>query len=207
MTDPQPRENRILGGAGGLKSGPPVYFPKCPSGHDGRKLVIFRKRIAGLSASTLERFVLRARRAAHLRETVNVLVTNSLELRALNRRFRGADKATDVLSFPSPEVERSKARRAAGDVAISADIARENAGRFGHSVADEVKVLALHGILHLAGFDHERDNGEMAREEGRLRRQLKLEVGLIERAQPRPGKVSSREKRNHRAPGARRRTA
>jgi probable rRNA maturation factor len=70
-------------------------------------------------------------------------------------------------------------------LAISADIARDNARRLGHAVADEVKILVLHGILHLAGFDHERDNGEMGRKESRLRRQLKLEGGLIERAQVR----------------------
>jgi len=170
-------------------------------------LVIFRKGIAGLSVATLERFVLRARRVIRLRGMVNVLVTNSSELRALNRRFRSADKATDVLSFPSPLVERGKATRLAGDVAISADIARENAARLGHSVADEVKILALHGILHLAGFDHERDRGVMAREESRLRRQLNLEAGLIERAQPQAGEVSASAKRLHRAPGTRRRTA
>ena len=170
-------------------------------------LVILRKRIVGLGAATLERFILRARRAIRLRGTVNVLVTNSSELRALNRRFRKADKATDVLSFPSPQLERSKARRVAGEVAISADIARENAERMGHSVADEVKILALHGILHLAGFDHERDHGEMARKESRLRRQLKLEEGLIERAQPEAGKVPARGKRRDRSPGIRRRTA
>lgn len=124
--------------------------------------------------------------------TVNVLVTNSSELRSLNRQFLGKDKPTDVLSFPSALVKRSK-RRVAGDVAISADIARENARRLGHAVADEVKILALHGILHLAGFDHERDNGEMARKESWLRRQLKLEAGLIERAQ-----------RQHRTSAARR---
>jgi probable rRNA maturation factor len=159
-------------------------------------VVIFRKRIAGLSPSTLERFVLRARRAIHLREPVNVLVTSSSELRALNQRFRGADKATDVLSFPSPPVVRSKARPMAGEVAVSAEIARENAERLGHSVANEVKILVLHGMLHLAGYDHERDDGEMARKESRLRRHLKLEAGLIERTQS----------RNH-APSARRRTA
>lgn len=162
----------------------------------GKKVVIFRKRIAGLSRSTLERFMLRARRAVHLRDTVNVLVTNSAELRSLNRRFRGSDKPTDVLSFPSPPLRRGQATGVAGDVVISADIARENAQRLGHSVADEVKILVLHGILHLAGFDHERDNGEMARKESRMRLQLKLEVGLIERAQP-----------HDRAPGAKRRTA
>jgi probable rRNA maturation factor len=159
-------------------------------------VVIFRKKIAGLSAPTLERFVLRARRAVHLRDPVNVLVTSSFELRALNQRFRGADKATDVLSFPSPHVVQSKARPLAGEVAVSAEIARENAQRLGHSVANEVKILVLHGMLHLAGFDHERDNGEMARKESRLRRQLKLEVGLIERMQPR-----------NRVTAARRRTA
>ncbi|MGA2374401.1 MAG: rRNA maturation RNase YbeY [Candidatus Sulfotelmatobacter sp.] len=145
-----------------------------------------------MSSSTLERFVLRARRAARLRDTVNVLVTSSAELKALNRRFRGADKATDVLSFPAPPVTPRRAKRVAGDVAISADIARDNAVRLGHSVADEVKILVLHGILHLAGFDHERDNGEMAGKENRLRRQLKLEGGLIERAQPRRRRSAAR---------------
>lgn len=148
-------------------------------------LVILRKRIAGLSSSTLERFVLRARRAVNLRDTVNVLVTSSVDLKSLNRQFRGVDKATDVLSFPAPPLRAWQARRVAGEVAISADIARENARRLGHSVAEEVKILALHGLLHLAGFDHERDNGEMARRESRLRLQLKLESGLIERTQPR----------------------
>ena len=146
----------------------------------GQKVVIFRKRIAGLSSSTLERFVLRARRAVPLHDPVNILVTSSSELRSLNRQFRGLDKPTDVLSFPSP-LECREAQRSAGDVAISADIARENARRLGHSISDEIKILALHGILHLAGFDHEHDKGEMAREESRLRQQLKLESSLIER--------------------------
>ena len=127
-----------------------------------------------------------------MRDMVNVLVTSSSELKSLNRRFRGADKATDVLSFPAPPVTGRRAKRVAGDVAISADIARENARRLGHSVADEVKILVLHGILHLAGFDHERDNGEMARKENRLRLQLKLEGSLIERAQPQHHTVAAR---------------
>jgi probable rRNA maturation factor len=152
---------------------------------NGNKVVILRKKIAGLNRPGLERFVLRARRAVHLPDLVNVLVTSSSELRSFNQRFRGADKATDVLSFPSPPAERSAARRIAGDVAVSADIARENAARLGHSVADEVKILVLHGILHLAGYDHEHDHGEMARKENRLRQQLKLETGLIERTQQR----------------------
>jgi probable rRNA maturation factor len=169
----------------------------------GSTLVILRKRIAGLSRSTLERFVLRARRAVRLRNQVNVLVTSSAELRSLNRQFRGADKPTDVLSFPAPPAGIADSRRAADEVAISADIARDNAARLGHSTADEVKILALHGILHLAGFDHERDNGEMARRELQLRRQLKLEVGLIERTQTGAAKVPLHRKGY--APGTRRR--
>jgi len=170
-------------------------------------LIIFRKRIAGLSASTLERFVLRARKAVGLRDVVNVLVTNSDEVRSLNRQFRGTDKATDVLSFPSSPLNHRGARRVGGDVAISVEIARENASRLGHSVADEVKILTLHGILHLAGFDHEHDHGEMARKEARLRHDLKLEGGLIERSETHSRHPFTGKKRRDPAPGARRKTA
>jgi probable rRNA maturation factor len=158
-----------------------------------------------MSRSSLERFVLRARRAAGLRDVVNVLVTNNSELKSLNQQFLGKDKPTDVLSFPAAPAAHTKSKRVAGELAISADIARQNAARLGHSVADEVKILVLHGILHLVGYDHESDNGEMARKEMRLRRQLNLEAALIERAQP--GEISIRKKRRDRPPGARRRTA
>ena len=148
-------------------------------------MVIFQKPVAGLSKATLERFILRARKAAGLRATVNVLVTGSPAVRALNREFRGKDKATDVLSFPSAPQSNSRRIKAkhAGDIAISADVALQNALRLGHSAAAEIKILALHGIVHLAGFDHERDNGAMARKEEKLRRQLRLPVALIGRAQ------------------------
>lgn len=167
------------------------------------KLVLLRKKIAGLNSAALERFVRRARRELHLRDTVNVFITSSAELRALNRRFRGKDKTTDVLSFPSPGVMHWPAR-VLGELAISLDVARENASRLGHSVADEVKILVLHGILHLAGFDHERDHGEMAAEESRLRRKLNLNAGLIERS--RNTGQSDRPKRRPSGSG-RRRTA
>ena len=114
-------------------------------------------------------------------ETVNVLVTSSSQLRSLNRRFRGSDKATDVLSFPALHLKNSHPKPVAGDIVISADIARINAKRLGHSLENEVKILVLHGILHLAGFDHEHDGGKMARKESELRLQMKLEVALIER--------------------------
>jgi probable rRNA maturation factor len=148
----------------------------------GKNLVILQKKVAGLKGGTLERFVLRARRAVGLRGTVNVLVTSSAAVRSLNHRFRGKNKATDVLSFPYDAGSQSRQRlELAGDVAISADIALQNSVRLGHPVAQEIKILVLHGILHLAGFDHERDNGEMARQEATLRRALKLPVALIER--------------------------
>ena len=121
------------------------------------------------------------RRLIRMPEMVNVFVTSSTQLRSLNRRFLGADKPTDVLSFPSPRVGNSQLKSLAGDVVISADIARDNASRLGHSFENEVKILVLHGILHLAGFDHEQDTGQMTRKESRLRRQLKLEAALIER--------------------------
>jgi probable rRNA maturation factor len=149
-------------------------------------LVILQKRVAGLNEKTLDRFVLRARKAVGLPAPVNVLVTSSAAVRALNRQFRGQNKATDVLSFPAPSSnsESRKPATLAGDVAISADIALENSIRLGHPVNQEIKILALHGILHLAGFDHERDHGEMARTEAKLRRALRLPVALIERVKP-----------------------
>ena len=149
-------------------------------------MVILQKKVVGLNEAALDRFVLRARKAAGLRGQVNVLVTSSTAVRSLNRQFRSLNKATDVLSFPvgSAASESRRKRNLVGDVAISADIALENAARLGHSVVEEIKILALHGILHLAGLDHERDNGEMARKEATLRRALGLPAALIERVQP-----------------------
>jgi probable rRNA maturation factor len=169
-------------------------------------VVILQKRVAALSRTSLERFVLRARRAAGLHGLINVLVTSSAAVRSLNRQFRGKDKATDVLSFPASSAI-SKDRNSAvlaGEIAISADIAAQNAARLGHSPAAEVKMLALHGVLHLAGFDHERDNGEMARKETKLRRLLKLPMGLIERSQPASRKSSKRQPGRTRPSGAQR---
>jgi probable rRNA maturation factor len=146
-------------------------------------LVILQKKVVGLNEDALNRFVLRARKAVGVRGQVNVLVTSSAAVRSLNRQFRGQNKATDVLSFPftSTTPESRKRPKIAGEIAISADIALQNSARLGHPPAQEVKILALHGILHLAGFDHERDNGEMARKEATLRRALRLPAALIER--------------------------
>lgn len=142
----------------------------------------------------LERFLARARRAARLRGSVNVLVTSNAKMKSLNRRFRGKDKATDVLSFPAAPDAR---KDLAGDIAISAEIASQNARSLGHHSAVEVKILTLHGILHLRGYDHERDHGQMARREKKMRRELRLPVGLIERAKTSaaPSQAASRKRR------------
>lgn len=137
-------------------------------------MVILRRSVEGVSASALERFAARARRATGLSGRMDVLITTDRDLRALNRRFRRKDRATDVLSFAGEN-------GAAGDIAISAETAARNARRLGHSTAAELKVLILHGVLHLAGYDHEGDRGQMARREQRLRRQFRLPAGLIER--------------------------
>jgi probable rRNA maturation factor len=142
-------------------------------------LVIIQERVTGLNEAALAKFVTRARKAAGLRGTVSVLVTSSRELQAMNRRFRRKNKPTDVLSFPAmPGLMKGFA----GDVAISAEIADRNARRLGHTVAEEIRILALHAVLHLAGYDHERDDGEMERKEARLRKSLGLPLGLIERS-------------------------
>ena len=94
-------------------------------------------------------------------------------------QFRGKDYATDVLSFPA---EPSDARHL-GDLAISTLRARAQAREFGHSTEDELRILMLHGVLHLLGHDHETDRGRMARVESRWRKELGLPNGLIERAQ------------------------
>ena len=120
-------------------------------------------------------FAGRAKRAIGLEGELNIRITSDAEMRRLNRQFRKKNQATDVLSFPSGLADM------AGDVAISADIAAANATQLGHSLDTELKILILHGLLHLAGYDHESDEGQMSLREARLRRQFRLPVGLIER--------------------------
>lgn len=128
----------------------------------------------------LESFLADAKHAARVNGSISVLLTGDAEIRRLNREFRGKDKATDVLSFPASEdVARTPI---AGDLAISVETAAHEAKTRGHSLDLELRVLLLHGVLHLAGFDHETDSGEMARKEEVLRKKLGLQQGLIARA-------------------------
>ena len=131
------------------------------------------------SARTLSRFLAKAQHAVRLKGQVTVLLTTDAAIRKLNRQFRGENKATDVLSFPASGVG---AEGVTGDLAISVTTALGQAAEQGHSLSREIKVLVLHGLLHLAGYDHEVDDGKMARRERLLRAKLKLPRGLIERS-------------------------
>jgi probable rRNA maturation factor len=147
---------------------------------------------AGLSRSGLNRFLRMAQTAVGVRGEVDVLLAGDRTLRRLNRTFRGKDKATDVLSFPAAgELGES----CGGDLAISVDTAGRQAAEHGHSLRDEVRVLLLHGLLHLSGMDHEVDRGEMAEREGLLRKALRLPDGLIARAEGNAGPFGSSNKR------------
>ena len=128
---------------------------------------------------TLARFLGVAQAAVRLKGEVTVQLTTDAAMRRLNRQFRGKNKATDVLSFPAGGIG---AEEIAGDLAISVPTALRQSVEQGHSLSTEVKVLILHGLLHLAGYDHEIDNGKMARRELVLRARLGLPQGLIERA-------------------------
>jgi probable rRNA maturation factor len=101
-------------------------------------------------------------------------------MRALNRQFRGKDAVTDVLSFPATHMPGVSSFL--GDIVIASGVATRQAREAGHSVGTELKVLALHGLLHLMGYNHETDGGKMARAEARLRKKAGLREGLIERS-------------------------
>ncbi|MGE3276153.1 MAG: rRNA maturation RNase YbeY [Vicinamibacterales bacterium] len=117
---------------------------------------------------------------AAARGEVSVAVVSDTRVRTLNRSYRGKDAATDVLSFPG-EGRGPGGRRFLGDIVIAGGVATRQAREAGHSLSTELRVLALHGLLHLLGYDHESDDGRMARAEARLRRKGGLKEGLIER--------------------------
>jgi probable rRNA maturation factor len=120
---------------------------------------------------------------ARARGLVSIAIVSDTQVQRLNRRFRGVDKPTDVLSFPGSEPRvPSPESRVLGDIVIARGVARRQAREAGHSELTEWRVLALHGLLHLIGYDHEGDDGRMRREERRLRRKGGLREGLIDRA-------------------------
>jgi probable rRNA maturation factor len=131
----------------------------------------------GTEADALARWLRRVA-PGRARGHVTVALVADQRIQELNRDFRGYDKTTDVLSFPANEPGLL------GDVVIARGVARRQARQAGHDLPTELRVLALHGLLHLLGYDHEHDGGRMARLEARLRRTGGLREGLIERAGP-----------------------
>jgi probable rRNA maturation factor len=138
-----------------------------------------------LNRTALSRFLTRAQKAAALDGEVTVLLADDARLKELNRAWRRKNKPTDVLSFPAAAVPGTKPGDGiAGDLAISMETAARQAAEHGHSLDEELRILMLHGVLHLAGMDHEVDGGEMRAHESDLRTKLKLPAGLIERTVP-----------------------
>ena len=107
---------------------------------------------------------------------LSIAIVSDRRMRALNRQFRGKDKVTDVLSFPA------ESRGFMGDIVIAAGVSKRQAREAGHSAQTEVRVLALHGLLHLLGYDPDGDEGRMALADARLRKKAGSPEGLIERA-------------------------
>jgi probable rRNA maturation factor len=166
-------------------------------------LIISRRKWARVDAHALQRFADHVQRTApldrKLKGEVNILLTGDAEMQELNQQFRRKDKPTDVLSFPATM------EGLAGELAISVPIAVANGRAFGHEPMDELKILVLHGMLHLAGYDHEVDTGQMERLEKKLRTQLGLTDSLIQRTmagttkgkspRPKAGNTAARGKR------------
>ncbi|HEY1337957.1 MAG TPA: rRNA maturation RNase YbeY [Bryobacteraceae bacterium] len=167
--------------------------------------VAFRRPAADVRPRALAAFARKLEREVAKGRPFDAMITGDAELRRLNREFRGKDYPTDVLSFPEGEGWKEKIRKhpcrplkgpggkaardvpgffptpTMGSIAISLGRARAQARTFGHSTEEEVRILMLHGVLHLLGYDHETNDGRMARAEKRWRGRLRLPNGLIER--------------------------
>jgi probable rRNA maturation factor len=132
-------------------------------------VLLNRQRRRRVRAARLVRVLQGAARLLRVRGEVALLLGGDARLRALNLRYRGKDKPTDVLSFAG-----LGGGEGIGDIVVSVETAERNARRLGRTLAEELDVLALHGFLHTLGYDHETDAGQMDRLEGRLRRRLGL---------------------------------
>jgi len=152
-----------------------------PDGEHRLRVLVADERGRALAVPGLAAWLQRvAPRRAH--GVVSLALVSDRRVRALNRTYRGKDYATDVLSFANPQPPAPPSFL--GDIVIARGVARRQARQARHSEQTELRVLALHGLLHLLGYDHESDNGRMQRVERRLRRMGGLQEGLIERAGP-----------------------
>jgi probable rRNA maturation factor len=134
--------------------------------------LLFQVDTPGLSRRGLRAFLKRLEQEVGEGRAFCCLIAGDHELQRLNREFRKRDYATDVLSFPSELL---------GEIAISYAAAQRQSAEYGHSVEQEIKILMLHGLLHLLGMDHETDHGHMLSAERKWRIHLGLPAGLIER--------------------------
>jgi probable rRNA maturation factor len=157
----------------GSGQAPPARVPKM-------RVLVAGERGRRLSAFGLTRWLAQVA-PARSRGTVSIALVSDARSRTLNKRYRGIDRPTDVLSFPAEATERRDSNPLLGDIVIARGVASRQAREAGHSELTELRVLALHGLLHLLGYDHDRDNGRMLRVERRLRVKGGLREGLIER--------------------------
>jgi probable rRNA maturation factor len=156
-------------------------------------MILNRQRQVRISIDDLEKFSAGVRKLLKIpADAVTICLVSSADIAKWNRAYRGKNRPTDVLSFTTAEpsvqqrVRKLSGQRISaqsddgvsspylGDIAIAPAIARQNARRLGREFNDEMRILILHGILHLMGYDHETDDGQMDRRERRLRRRLGL---------------------------------
>ena len=130
-------------------------------------VLLDRQRRRRVSPARLRRVLVGAASALRVKGEMSLVLAGDRLLRRLNRTYRGKDRPTDVLSFPGGGGEAGL-----GDVVISVETAERNARGLGRTLGQELDVLALHGLLHVLGYDHETDDGTMDRLERRLRRRL-----------------------------------
>ncbi len=139
-------------------------------------ILLFRRAPSALPRRALKDFAKQLKQDVAGGRAFCCLITDDKELQRLNREFLQKDHPTDVLSFPSGTPGGDL-----GEIAISGDRAAAQGSAFGHSTAQEIRILMLHGVLHLMGMDHESDSGAMSRAEKLWRKRLDLPTGLIER--------------------------
>ena len=115
----------------------------------------------------------------NIQKDIELIITNNETIQKYNKEYRGIDKATDVLSFPLEDIDFMPL----GSIVISIDKAKEVANRLNHSIDDEIALLFTHGLLHLIGYDHEVDNGQMRKLENQIIKEFNLPKSLIVRTQ------------------------
>jgi probable rRNA maturation factor len=143
------------------------------------------------AAAGLDRWLSRVAPAS-ARGSLGIAIVTDWRMQRLNSQYRNKDQATDVLSFPSTAKRGRPVDGFWGDIAIAAGVAARQARAEGHPLSTELRVLALHGLLHLLGYDHRVDKGLMGRVEERLRKRGGLPSGLVARADTTRAKATSR---------------